>query len=387
VSERLYYTDSYLTRFTARVVARGDDGRRDYLDQSAVYPTSGGQPNDTGVLGGVTVEDVVDEGERIAHLLAQPLPDDEVQGTVDWARRFDHMQQHTGQHLLSAVFADAFGYETLSVHFGPDYATLDLGVAVVPPAELRDAESRANAIVFENRPVGVSFEDAATATGLRKPSDRSVTIRVVTIDGLDRSACGGTHVRATGEIGAVLLRRQERVRKTARIEFLCGARAIVRSRADYEALSTLAQRLSASIDDLATIVPAQHEELRALDGERRALESELSAYRARERYDALVPDERGVRRLVERRGSGKADDTRAFALAFCALPCSVYVAAIESPPSLLVAASDDSGVDAGRSLKEAVSAVGGRGGGSPRLAQGSVPTRDALEMALTSLGV
>lgn len=387
MTERLYYTDSYLTRFSARVVERAAGGRRVYLDRSAFYPTSGGQPNDAGLLGGVSVEDVVDEGDRIAHVVAEPFTDDEVQGTVDWDRRFDHMQQHTGQHLLSAILADAFGYETLSVHFGPGYATLDLGLAAVPAAELREVEIRANAIVAANRPVGVSFEDAATARGLRKPSDRSGTIRVVTIDELDRSACGGTHVRATGEVGAILLRRQEKVKKAARIEFLCGARAIARSRADYEILSALALRLSASVDDLATIVPSQHEEMRVLGGEKRALEAELSAYRARERYEALAPDERGVRCLVDRRGSGKADDTRSFALAFCALPRSVYVAVTESPPSLLVAASDDSGVDAGRSLKEAVNAAGGRGGGSPRLAQGSLPTREALEVALTSLGL
>jgi alanyl-tRNA synthetase len=386
MTERLYYTDAYLARFTARVVGRSDDGGRIYLDRSAFYPTSGGQPNDVGTIGGVAVDDVIDEGDRVAHVVRDTIPDGELTGEVDWRRRFAHMQQHTGQHLLSALFADGYGWETISVHFGADSSTLDLGVEGVPAEAVRDAERRANAIVTENRAVRVSFEDAATATGLRKASDRSGALRVVTIDALDRSACGGTHVRSTGEIGAVLLRRQEKVRKATRIEFLCGQRAVSRARADYDALSALAQRLSASIDELPTIVPAQHEQIRLLEGEKRGLETELSAYRARARYDEVMPDERGVRRLIERRAAGKADDARALALAFSVLPKTLYVAAVESPPSLLVAASEDSGLDAGRILKDALSAAGGRGGGSPRLAQGSVPSREALETVLQSLG-
>jgi alanyl-tRNA synthetase len=386
VTERLYYTEAYMTRFTARVVGRSDDGGRVYLDRTAFYPTSGGQPNDVGTLAGVAVADVVDEGDRVAHVVAGALPEGELTGEIDWRRRFDHMQQHTGQHLLSAIFADDFGWETVSVHFGADYSTLDLGAESVPASALRDAERRANILVTENRAVRVSFEDSATAAGLRKESDRTGVLRVVSIDALDRSACGGTHVRSTGEIGSILLRRQEKVRKATRVEFQCGQRAIGRARADYDTLSALAHRLSASIDELATIVPAQHEQIRTLEGERRALEAELSAHRARARYAELAPDERGVRRLVDRRATGKADDARAFALAFCALPRSVYVAAVDSPPSLLVAASEDSGVDAGRALKDALGAAGGRGGGSPRLAQGSVPSRDALEAVLRSLG-
>src|SRR5512142_1795825 len=125
MTERLYYTDSYLRRFDAKVVDRSDDGRRVYLDRSAFYPTSGGQPHDLGTLEGIAITDVVDEDERVAHVLAAPLPaGDGVRGEIAWERRFDHMQQHTGQHLLSAVLADLFGYNTVSVHFGADLATL-----------------------------------------------------------------------------------------------------------------------------------------------------------------------------------------------------------------------------------------------------------------------
>ena len=192
MTERLYYTDSYIREFEARVVARSDEGRRIYLDRTAFYPTSGGQPFDTGWLGGVEVLDVVDENDRVAHLLASPLGAERVRGEIDWTRRFDHMQQHTGQHLLSAVIEELFGHPTVSVHFGRDSSTLDLGADAFTAAQVEVAEERANAVAVENRPVEVSFEDASTAAGLRKSSAREGTLRIVTIRDLDRSACGGT---------------------------------------------------------------------------------------------------------------------------------------------------------------------------------------------------
>ena len=208
MTNRLYYTDAYRTEFTANVIDRSQDGRRIYLDETAFYPTSGGQPHDVGTLGGIHVIDVIDEDDRIAHVLESPLAPTPapLHGMIDWSRRFDHMQQHTGQHLLSAVFEDLFGSKTISVHFGEDYSTLDVDAELVTRDEMIAAEQRANEIVAEARPVHMTFEDATAATDLRKPSDRPGTLRVVTIDRLDRSACGGTHVRNTAEIGAVLLR-------------------------------------------------------------------------------------------------------------------------------------------------------------------------------------
>ena len=386
MTDRLYYTDAYCARFGARVTSRAEDGRRVYLDRSAFYPTSGGQRHDLGTLGGVAVTDVVDEDDRVAHVLAASLDADEVEGVVDWPRRWDHMQQHTGQHLLSAIGADRFGWETVSVHFGAESSTIDFGVESIGPETLQELERLANAGVTENRPVTVTFEEAEMATGLRKPSDRGGVLRIVSIEGIDRSACGGTHVRATGEIGAIVLRRVEKVRKATRVEFLCGMRAIARVRGEYDVLARLANGLSCSIDELPTLVPAQAEQLRALENDRRRLEGEVSAARARDVHAALTPGDDGVRRLLERRASGKVDDARALALAFAALPKGVVAVAVATPPAILVAASDDSGVDAGRLLKEALGAVGGRGGGSARLAQGTVPDAAALETVIAALG-
>lgn len=383
MTSRLYYTDAYATAFDGRITEVSADGQRVYLDQTAFYPTSGGQPYDLGSLGGARVADVVDEDERIAHVLAAPLSGhaigDAVRGEIDWRRRFDHMQQHTGQHLLSAVFATLFGYETASVHFGADRSSLDLDVGAIDAAQLGEVERRANEIVWENRPVSVSFEDAATATGLRKPPPREGTLRIVTIADLDRSACGGTHVRATGEIGAITLRGTERIRKQMRVEFLCGARVVRQARADFEALSAIALSVKASLAEAPALVAAQSAELRDTMAARKRLESELAVHQARALYELTAPTPGGVRVAVLRRDGGSLEDIRPLAQAFASLPKTLFVAAVLSSATVLVAAADDAGIDAGRLLKPALTAAGGRGGGSPRLAQGTVPNADALE--------
>lgn len=375
MTHRIYYTDAYLTEFTAAIVDRDEAGTRVYLDASAFYPTSGGQPNDLGTLGGIAVVDVVDEDDRVVHVLEAPIDgalDSRVTGRIDWARRYDHMQQHTGQHLLSAVFEDLFGARTLSVHFGADYSTLDLDAEMITRDQLVKAEARSNEIVSRAQTVMVTFEDSASAAGLRKPSDRPGLLRIVTIDGVDRSACGGTHVRSTAEIGAVLLRSVERIRKATRVEFVCGQRAIRRARRDYESLGRVAASLSASLDEAASLVSAQSERVKELDAAHRKLDKELAAYRVRARYDSATPDANGVRRIVVRDATS-IDELRTLAQAALDLPKAVVIGALTSPPSVLVAASEDSGISAGAVLKERLAAVGGKGGGSPRMAQGSVP--------------
>lgn len=386
MTNRLYYTDAYRTTFSASVVDRSDDGLRVYLDETAFYPTSGGQPHDLGLLGSVTVVDVVDEDDRIVHVLSSPLDTARVRldGLIDWNRRYDHMQQHTGQHLLSAVFDDLFGAKTLSVHFGPDYSTLDVDAESISRSQLVAAEERANALVAEGRPVAVTFEDAAAASGLRKASDRAGTLRIVSIADIDRSACGGTHVRSTSEIGTVLLRSVEKVRKSTRIEFVCGARALRRARMDFEALASIGASLSASVDDAAGLVAAQSERLKEGDSARKKLEKDLAAFRVRERYDAARANANGVRTIVLRDATSM-DDLKALAQAAFSLSKVVVVGALASPPSVLLASSEDSGVDAGKILKERLTAAGGRGGGSPRLAQGSVPDAAALESVVAGL--
>ena len=387
MTDRLYYTDSYLRQFAARIVERSADGRTVYLDRTAFYPSSGGQPFDTGAIAGVPVLEVADEEDRIAHHLARPLDSGavECECAIDWPRRFDHMQQHTGQHVLSAVFEERFGLHTVGFHLGAESSTIDLEGGAVEPGVVLEAERCANEIVFENRPVAVEFQPAAEVQGLRKPTDREGTLRIVSIDGLDRSACGGTHVRATGEVGPILLRKLEKVRQTVRVEFLCGGRAVRRARADYEALSKTAQLFSAPFEELPAMVAAQLETAHASDKARRKLELELAAYQGRELYGATAAGADGVRRITRRVVKGSLEELRAIAQNFTAQPKAVFIATLADPPSVLLAASADAGIDAGKVLKTALTEAGGRGGGSARMAQGSVAEAAALDRVLEKL--
>lgn len=383
MTDRLYYADAYLTAFESEVVSV--DGTRVLLKRSAFYPTSGGQLFDTGALGGIRVTDVLDEEQGVVHVM-ESAPSFSVgaavKGQVDWTRRFDHMQQHTGQHLLSAIFEDVLGAKTASVHFGAESATIDVEAESVSRAEAARLELRANQVVVDNRLVTVSFEDATTAKGLRKPSDRTGDLRIVSIDGVDRSACGGTHVRSTGEIGAVLIRRLEKYKKQTRVEFVCGSRAIRRARADYEALTGIAGSLSAGIDEVGGLVASQNETLRALESERRKLVESLAVYRARERYDATAPGADGLRRVVV---SAAPEELRGLASAIAALPNATFIGSCDDPATIVFAASGDSGVDAGALFKVALAAHGGRGGGNKKVAQGTAPNSTAVKAIVAVL--
>jgi alanyl-tRNA synthetase len=383
MTDRLYYQDSYLTEFRARVVDASPDGQRIYLDRTAFYPTSGGQPFDTGQLGGLNVIEVIDEGERIAHVLNGALSDNEVDGRIDVARRFDHMQQHTGQHLLSAVLLEMFNAPTVSFHLGAESCTIDIARAL-EPGQFREAERRANQIVSENRPVAISFQHSSEDLGLRKPTEREGEVRIISIRDLDRSACGGTHVRATGEIGPILLRKLDKIRGHQRVEFFCGGRAVARARADFEALSQIARVFSASIDDTPAMVEAQREKLQETDRIRRRLATELAEVTGRALYAETMPGDDGIRRVV-RRVETLAEESRAEAQSFTSAGPAIFLAVAENPPAVLLAASKDSGVHAGDLLKRALVAAGGRGGGNATLAQGSVPSKEALDHLVQSL--
>jgi alanyl-tRNA synthetase len=382
-TERLYYTDAYLRAFDAQVLS--SDGNKLYLDRTAFYPASGGQPFDLGAIGGLTVEEVIDEDDRIAHIVSGgPVPvSGAVHCSIDWPRRFDHMQQHTGQHLLSAVLAELFDIHTLSFHLGSDASTIDVAVPSLDVARLRQAEERANQIVFENRPVTVEFASASGDLGLRKPSGREGELRIVAIDRLDRSACGGTHVRSTAEIGPIAIRKLDKIRGNVRIEFLCGFRSIRRAALDFDALSKTARVLSSAPDEVPAIVESQSARLLELEKSCRKLAVEAAQRRGRELYQTTEPGPDGVRRVV--RTAPIDDELRALAQGFTASPKAVLIVLCADPPSILIAASQDSGLHAGNMVKQLVTAHGGRGGGSPLLGQGSVPGGAALDRIKASL--
>jgi len=388
MTDRLYYTDASLSTFSARVWDISDDARRVYLDRTAFYPTSGGQPHDLGTIEGVAIIDVIDEDDRIAHVFASPLPlavGTIVHGEIDVARRRDYMQQHTGQHLLSALFADVYHMPTVSVHFGDDSSTLDVEGTNIDQSMLREAEARANAIAAENRVVSVSFEDAATATGLRKASDRSGSLRIVTIADLDRSACGGTHVNRTGEIGCILLRRAERTKGNTRIEFVCGTRAVRRAGADAELLTQAARVFTSSPQDVPALVEKQQQRVLDLERETRRLSTELARYQARDRWESTVAGVDGVRRIYIEHAGSTARELEPLAQALIALGgCAVLVTTV-APPSLLFATSEDTNINAGQTLRDVLPRLGGRGGGSPRVAQGTVANAEQIASVAATL--
>ena len=385
MTQRLYYSDARLTTFDARVTQRSDDSLRIQLDRTAFYPTSGGQPHDTGVLGGARVIDVVEEDEVIVHVLAQPAPlDGVVTGAVDWARRFDHMQQHTGQHLLSGLLHDLAHAPTTSVHFGPESSTVDVSVGGIPERTLEAVEDRANEIIAERRPVIVSFEEAVTVEGLRKATARTGTLRVITIQGADRSACGGTHVADTGEIGALAIRRVEKLKQGLRIEFLCGDRVLKRARRDADIVATAGTLLSAGPPNVIAGVTALKEALRSGASTVKRLQAELARAHAREAYAAAAPAADGTRLISAPAGLDR-EALAALGQAVSELAAARFIGALDDPPTLFVAAAPDSGWNAGALIKDLVAEFGGKGGGSPRQAQASMPDAVALRGAIASL--
>ena len=388
MTERLYYDDCYLRDVRARVIETADEGRRVYLDRTAFYPTSGGQPFDLGTLGGVAVREVTDEEDRVVHLLEAPLapvatPNSEIEGNIDWARRWDHMQQHTGQHLLSAVLIELFEIPTLSFHMSAASSTIDIGTPALDSKRAERVEERCAEIIAEARPVTISYEDSSADLGLRKASARSGTLRIISIDRLDKSACGGTHVRSTAELGPLLIRKIDKMRGNARIEFVCGMHALGTARRDFRTLSEISRIVSVPIEEAAAVVAAQIERGKSFEKTSQRLASELAKREGRELYlqTAAAPD--GIRQVTQR---GEIDDAmRVRAQAFVAGSKAVFLAISTDPPSILLAASPDSGVHAGERVKAAVTAAGGRGGGNQALAQGSVPSAASLETIAASI--
>jgi alanyl-tRNA synthetase len=385
MTERIFYTDSETLEFSSAVVSVDETRTRVELARTAFYPDSGGQPHDLGTLNGIAVVDVQEEDDRIIHVLAAPFEGSEAHGMVDSARRRDHMEQHSGQHLLSAVFETLLKAKTVSFHLGAESSTIDLEVAALMPAQIRAVEERANALVREDRPLGISFEDAAEARGLRKESSREGTLRIVSINGVDRSACGGTHVASTGRIGPILIRKIEKIRSTQRVEFVCGARATERARADYEALSAIARRLTSTLDGAPALVETLQEQGKEAEKARRKLALELAGFRGRALYESAPAG--GARRShVERLALAPDEETRALAQGYCAAgPDGIFIAACAAPPTVLVAVAAATGLHAGNLLKAALARHGGRGGGAASSAQASLPDAAALEALVAEL--
>lgn len=385
MTDRLYYSDAYRTEFDAEVTACTPDGDRFavVLSATAFYPTSGGQPHDLGRLGDRAVVDVVDADDgHLVHVVDGPLAAGaRVHGAIDWARRFDHMQQHTGQHVLSAAFDSICRARTESFHLGTTSATIDLG-RMVTPQEIAAAEDDANRVVWQDREVGVRFvtaEEAATLP-LRKESGRTGTLRLVEVTGYDLSACGGTHVARTGGIGIISVTGWEKFKGGTRVEFRCGGRALMQLREWREALAATNRALSVSPAELAPAIERLQAENKTVNRAVRTLQEQLAVHVAAE---LVATGTRLNGRVVVARAleGWEAGGLKAIAAAVAATPGGCAAVFSASQPALaVIARAADTPVDASAVLKSLVARFGGKGGGKPDLAQGGGLTGASDEM-------
>lgn len=385
-TERLYYTDCYLREFEARVLRSepAANGFKVYLDRTAFYPASGGQPTDLGTLAGLEVLETVDEGEEIAHLLRQAPEGESVTGKIAWPRRFDHMQQHTGQHILSAAFEKVGDYKTVSFHLGEESSSIDLDSDRLGSKQFEEAEDAANQVLFEDRPVRISFQPAEEAgrMDLRKPTSREGDIRLIEVEGFDLSACGGTHVNRTGAVGLILVRKVERMKGSTRVEFLCGGRALRQARRDFKVLSEAALLFSAAPETLPELIAKQNQELREEARGREKLLERLAEFQARELWQAapVVGGRRVVRQVFP---AEEAPQVKMLAHALAKLPGAVALLGVKGQPTKLFFAQTPGGTsEMGAVLKQTVTKFGGKGGGGRDFAQGGGLEESRLEEAL-----
>ncbi len=378
-TQRLYYDDPYTTAFSARVVERTHfEGQPAIvLDRSYFYPTSGGQPHDLGTLEGVPVLDVVlrEADDAVLHVLERELPAqaDNVHGEIDWARRFDHMQHHTGQHVLTQAFIQVAGAHTVGFHLSAESVTIDLDKPALSPEKIEAAEALANRIVTENRAVRAWFPQAEELARLplRKVPDVHGKFRVVQIADFDVTACGGTHVAHSGEIGLIKVLRAEKRGDTVRIEFRCGGRAL----RDYAEKHALLSRLSAELTTAYTAIPdvlaKLREENKALRKELKQLRGALLRNEAQTLWEAAEP-RNGYRLVLRAFEEREVGEVRQIVQQLIAHPATVAICAVAGPKAQLIAArSDDLSQDMVAALKRGLAVWGAqRGGGRPSFAQG-----------------
>ena len=378
MTERLYYDSPYSRQFDATVVrveSRPEERaslQAVWLDRTAFYPTTGGQPFDTGVLGSARVVDVVEDTDGdVMHLVNGTLMrGDHVHGTIDWRRRFDHMQQHTGQHVLSAAFVRLFEAKSVSFHLGSEISTIDLNREMTPK-QITAAEEEANQVVWENRPVTIRYAtaDEAAAMLLRKEPKRTGTLRLIDVADFDLSACGGTHVGQTGAIGVIAATAWERFKGGQRLEFVCGGRALARFRTLREAAAASVRMLSVLAPDIPVAIERMQADVKEQKRALANLQTQLAKYQARELSDAAEPHPRA--NLILRRIDGDANVLKTLASAVTAEPGFLVVLVTQSSPALVVAARS---VDVAVSCHDLVTSLtkqfGGGGGGKPDLAQG-----------------
>lgn len=385
MTKRLYYADSYCTRFYAHVIEQltWEGHPAVVLDRSAFYPASGGQPADRGTIGGLAVLDVVirDGDGAVVHLLAHPLPEAEgdgpfpVEGVLDWARRFDHMQQHTGQHILSAAFEKLLDADTMAFHLGKESNTIDVNLTRLDQATATQVEELANRVVWEDRPIHARFvsADEIAMLPLRRPPAVEGTARIVEIADFDVNPCGGTHVARTGEVGLIKIVRLDYRGHETRVEFLCGERALRDYRAKHATVSQLAASLTVGHRELEQAVQRLQDEARQSQQELRRVRRQL--FKAEAAELAQSAQVHGSHRVVWRVWEGRGpEELRLLAQELAGgFDMVALLAGIGERVHLCFARAEGYGPDVARLMQQACRQLGGKGGGQPHTAQGSAP--------------
>jgi alanyl-tRNA synthetase len=380
MTKRLYYEDAYLREFSASVVAESSREGCPLitLDRTAFYPSSGGQPHDTGILGASRVLNVEEDSSgNIVHLLDQPLPVGPVRGSVDWERRFDHMQQHTGQHILSQAFIRVGNAATLAFHMGQEASTIDLDVLKPPQSLIDAAEQLANAVIFEDRPVNIrtAERDQLQALGIRKETDRGGSIRVIDVEGFDRSACGGTHVRRAGEVGMLFILGWENYKRGVRIEFVCGGRTLTALRHDHEIVRQLSRTCSAHAKELPRLMEKMIQDRSELARENARLQDRLLDVEA---IELLRTADAGVGAQVVTRvySDRPLEALKVLAQKLTSHPGILAILGLISQETAQVVVARSSSIrgNCGAAIKAVAAKMGGKGGGKPEQAQaGGIP--------------
>ncbi len=395
MTERLYYTDSFLHEFEAHVVAVS--GGTVTLDRSAFYPTSGGQVFDTGWLETkdsprLRVMEVMEDEPTgdVLHVVegdaAQALqPGATVHGTIDSGRRLDHMQQHSGQHVLSAAFEKLYSFSTVSFHMGEESCTIDLETGGVTAKQLEDAEALANQVIAEDRPVEIRFStpDEARRLGVRKiPAAEREKLRLIDIRSFDLNACGGTHVQCTGQIGGMLLRKTERVKQGVRVEFVCGLRAVRTARRDFETLTEAAAVFSTHISEVPQQVRKSLDEIKSAQKAQHRLLEEVAELQAQQMLQA-APERGGSKLVVQFFPERDLGFIKMLAQKLTKGANTVALLSCGGPqPSLVFAQTRGLPNDMGALMKQTVQQLGTRGGGNRDMAQGGAPDSARAEEAL-----
>jgi alanyl-tRNA synthetase len=390
-TRRLYYDDSYQREFSAEVLSCEPELHGTVpawavvLDCTALYPTSGGQPHDLGKLGDANVLDVLDDGEDVVHVVDRQVPLGSVQGCVDWALRFDHMQQHTGQHLLSAMCHERFGRPTVSFHLGSDFCTIDLRGPEPTEEILEGAERAGNQVISEDRPVTVRYGTAEefAELGVRKEVQRDGILRAIEIEGADLQPCGGTHVKSTAQIGIILVRRCTKMRQDWRVEFVCGRRAGRVARHDFQLLRLAAEQLGCAPEDVPASVQRAVSERDAHFKSMRLLSERLAEADAVSALRSIDPDAGGVRVIARAFDQGDEPEYLGYFSAQ-AVKAEKTVALLGSSAygHLVFAQHPSAGKDMNALLKQVLVQFPGKGGGTRDFARGKLNDAAQAEKAV-----